>query len=205
MNKLNLPNRLTLIRILLVPFIIILPLFSYINAENNFLNKVLFEGITILDIIVLVIFVVASITDYLDGHIARSRNIVTDFGKFLDPLADKLLVVSTMIYILMSGMYSGILNKIFGCCVTIIIARELAVTGLRLIASNKSIVIAASKWGKAKTVSQMIMIIVMLIKNLPFSLINVPFDIVLMGVATLLTIVSGVDYFLKNKSVISSM
>ena len=205
MNKLNLPNRLTLIRILLVPLIIILPLFSYINAENNFLNKVLFEGITILDIIVLVIFVVASITDYLDGHIARSKNIVTDFGKFLDPLADKLLVVSTMIYILMSGMYSGILNKIFGCCVTIIIAREFAVTGLRLIASNKNIVIAASKWGKAKTVSQMIMIIVMLIKNLPFSLINVRFDIVLMGVATLLTIVSGVDYFLKNKSVISSM
>lgn len=205
MSKLNLPNKLTLIRIILVPFIIILPLFSYINQTNDFLNKIILENISVLDLIVLVIFVVASFTDYLDGHIARSRNLVTDFGKFLDPLADKLLVVSTMIYLLMSGMYQGILNKIFGCCITIIIAREFAITGLRLIASNKNIVIAASKWGKAKTVSQMIMIIVMLIKNLPFGLINIPFDIILLGVATLLTIISGVDYFIKNKNVISTM
>lgn len=204
MSKLNLPNKLTLMRVVLVPFIIILPLFSYIG-ENNFLNKILFENFRILDLIVLVIFAVASFTDYLDGHIARSRNLVTDFGKFLDPLADKLLVVSTMIYLLIGGFYSGITNVIFGCCITIIVAREFAVTGLRLIAANKNVVIAASKWGKSKTVSQMVMIIVMLLHNLPFSLIPFPFDLILLGVATALTIISGVDYFIKNKAVIATM
>ena len=205
MKKMNLPNRLTLLRVLLVPFIIILPMVSYINKDNNFLNLNAYDGLTVLDLIILVIFCIASFTDYLDGHIARKYNLVTDFGKFLDPLADKILVVTTMIYILVSNQYEGIFNIVFGTCIALVVAREFAISGLRMIAATKNQVIAASKWGKVKTVSQMIMIIVMLINNLPFSLIGVPFDLILLFISTALTIISGVDYFVKNKSVISTM
>ena len=205
MKKMNLPNKLTLLRVLLVPFIIILPLLSYIDKENNFLNYSLYSSLTILDLIILFIFCVASFTDYLDGHIARKYNLVTDFGKFLDPLADKILVVTTMIYILVSNKYEGIINIIFGACIALVVAREFAISGLRMIAATKNKVIAASKWGKVKTVSQMVMIIVMLINNLPFSLISVPLDLVLLCASTALTIISGVDYFIKNKGVISTI
>lgn len=199
----NLPNKLTLMRILLVPFIIVLPIFALIDPANNFLNKYIaydvFKTFCWMDLIILVIFIVASFTDYLDGHIARSRGLVTDFGKFLDPLADKLLVCSTLIYLLERG-------RLWGFVVTIIIAREFAVTGLRLIASNKNIVIAASYYGKAKTVSQMIMTIVLLLANFPFALIseNLRIDHLLICVATVLTVVSGIDYFVKNKEVIQT-
>ena len=205
MKKLNLPNKLTMLRVLLVPFIVILPLLSYIDETNNFLNYKLFDGFLVLDLIVLIIFVLASFTDYLDGHIARKYNLVTDFGKFLDPLADKVLVVTTMLYLLVRNRYTGIINIIFAICIALVITREFAISGLRMMAASKNIVIAASKWGKFKTVSQMVMIIIMLLNNYPFEFIKVPFDLILLGIATILTIVSGVDYFIKNKSVIKTM
>ena len=211
-HKMNLPNRITLIRVILLPLIIIIPILAKINSYNNFLAKnIIIPGvleaeynITWCNVIVLIIFVTAAITDAIDGHIARSRKLVTDFGKFLDPLADKLLVTSAMLVLLEEG-------RLWGWVVAIILAREFAVTGLRSIAASKGKVIAASMYGKVKTTFQMIMIILLLINNFPFSLlyihtgIYIPMDKIIIVVATLLTIISGVDYFIKNKEVLKDM
>ena len=146
----------------------------------------------------------ASITDAIDGHIARSRNLVTDFGKFLDPLADKLLVTCAMLVLMEEG-------RLWGWVVAIILAREFAITGLRSVAASNGTVIAASIYGKLKTIVQMAMIVVLLLNNFPFSIIYIhtgiyiPFDIIMIGLATLLTIVSGVDYFIKNKAALKDM
>ena len=211
-HKMNLPNKITLIRVILLPLIIIIPILAKINSYNNFLAKnIIIPGvleaeynITWCNVIVLIIFVTAAITDAIDGHIARSRKLVTDFGKFLDPLADKLLVTSAMLVLLEEG-------RLWGWVVAIILAREFAVTGLRSIAASKGKVIAASMYGKVKTTFQMIMIILLLINNFPFSIIYIhtgiyiPMDKIIIVVATLLTIISGVDYFIKNKEVLKDM
>lgn len=211
-HKMNLPNRITLIRVILLPLIIIIPILAKINSYNNFLAKnIIIPGvleaeynITWCNVIVLIIFITAAITDAIDGHIARSRKLVTDFGKFLDPLADKLLVTSAMLVLLEEG-------RLWGWVVAIILAREFAVTGLRSIAASKGKVIAASMYGKVKTTFQMIMIILLLINNFPFSIIYIhtgiyiPMDKIIIVVATLLTIISGVDYFIKNKEVLKDM
>ena len=212
-KKMNLPNRITLIRVFLLPLIVIIPLLAQINPETNFLNKdIIINGvieagrfnITWSNIIILIIFIGASITDAIDGHIARSRNLVTDFGKFLDPLADKLLVTCAMLVLMEEG-------RLWGWVVALILAREFAITGLRSVAAANGTVIAASKYGKLKTITQMVMIIVLLVNNFPFSIIYIhtgvyiPFDLILVGLATLLTIISGVDYFIKNKEALKDM
>ena len=212
-KKMNLPNRITLIRVFLLPLIVIIPLLSQINPETNFLNKdIIINGvieagrfnITWSNIIILIIFIGASITDAIDGHIARSRNLVTDFGKFLDPLADKLLVTCAMLVLMEEG-------RLWGWVVALILAREFAITGLRSVAAANGTVIAASKYGKLKTITQMVMIIVLLVNNFPFSIIYIhtgvyiPFDLILVCLATLLTIISGVDYFIKNKEALKDM
>ena len=139
-----------------------------------------------------VLFCAASITDFLDGHIARKYNLVTNFGKFMDPLADKLLVCSALICFVE-------LDKLPAWMVIIIIAREFIISGFRLVASDNGIVIAASWWGKSKTISQMIMII-LLIADIPaLSVLNT----VLIWVALILTVVSLIDYLVKNKNVLS--
>ena len=212
-KKMNLPNRITLIRVFLLPLIVIVPLLAQINPETNFLNKdIIINGvieagrfnITWSNIIILIIFIGASITDAIDGHIARSRNLVTDFGKFLDPLADKLLVTCAMLVLMEEG-------RLWGWVVALILAREFAITGLRSVAAANGTVIAASKYGKLKTITQMVMIIVLLVNNFPFSIIYIhtgvyiPFDLILVALATLLTIISGVDYFIKNKEALKDM
>lgn len=212
-KKMNLPNKITLIRVFLLPLIVIIPLLAKINPETNFLNKdIIINGvleagrfnITWSNIIILIIFIGASITDAIDGHIARSRNLVTDFGKFLDPLADKLLVTCAMLVLMEAG-------RLWGWVVALILAREFAITGLRSVAAANGTVIAASKYGKLKTITQMVMIIVLLVNNFPFSIIYIhtgvyiPFDLILVGLATLLTIISGVDYFIKNKEALKDM
>ena len=142
--------------------------------------------------IALIIFCVASLTDMLDGKIARARNLVTNFGKFMDPLADKLLVCSAMICMIPLG-------KLQAWFVIVIIAREFIISGFRLVASDNGIVLAASWWGKSKTISQMIMII-LLIADIPaLSVLNT----VLIWVALILTVVSLIDYLVKNKNVLS--
>lgn len=195
----NLPNKLTVGRMCAIPVIIIVSLIPALREIT------VFSSVTLEELIILILFCLASFTDFLDGHIARKYNLVTNFGKFMDPLADKLLVLTALIYLIERGKLVAF-GFGLGFAVTIILAREFAVTGLRLLAANNNCVIAASKMGKSKTVSQMFMIIILLINCYPFTLLGGESkDIVtlaLVSIATILTIVSGVDYFVKNISVL---
>jgi CDP-diacylglycerol--glycerol-3-phosphate 3-phosphatidyltransferase len=175
----NLPNKLTVLRVLLIPFFVFFMLTTYVGDASKW--------------IALAIFVFASLTDLLDGKIARARNLVTNFGKFMDPLADKLLVCTAMICLIPLGRLSVIV-------VIIIIAREFIISGFRLVASDNGIVIAANYWGKFKTVFQMVMVIV-LIMDLGSKFYIV--EQVLIWIATALTIISLVEYVAKNKKVLT--
>lgn len=177
--KMNLPNKLTILRTVMIPFFI---LFLYTDWFHGY-DK----------IIAAVIFIAASLTDMLDGKIARKYNLVTNFGKFMDPLADKLLVCSALIALVD-------LNKIAAWIVIIIIAREFIISGFRLIAAENGVVIAANYWGKFKTVSQMIMIILLLID------LGGVFDIleqIFIWLSLALTIISLITYIWQNRSVLS--
>lgn len=175
----NLPNKLTLLRVILVPFFVFFMLTDFIPFSK---------------IIALVIFIAASVTDALDGHIARSRNLVTTFGKFLDPLADKVLVVSALICMTNQGLIGAV-------PVIIIVAREFMVSGLRLVTANEGIVVAAGIWGKLKTAFTMAAIVVIMFGMcLGFEagshgavILNV-IDQTLIWIATALTVVSGGIY-----------
>jgi len=169
----NLPNKLTILRVLMVPVFV---LFMLTDLGGQYSN-----------VISLVIFVIASLTDSLDGYLARKNNLVTNFGKFMDPLADKLLVCSALICL-------AELDRIPTWMVLIIIAREFIISGFRLVASDAGVVIAASYWGKVKTVVQVIMIIALLIEF--------PFAMIIAWVAVILTVVSLVDYIAKNIDII---
>ena len=175
----NLPNKLTILRVILIPFFVVFMLFDITGAADKW--------------IALVIFCVASLTDMLDGKIARKYNLVTNFGKFMDPLADKLLVCTALICLTS-------MNRLNVIVVRVIIAREFIISGFRLVASDNGIVIAASYWGKFKTVSQMALIIV-LIMDLG-GVWNVV-GTVLTWVALFLTVVSLIDYIAKNKQVLT--
>lgn len=177
----NLPNKLTIFRVILIPFFVFFMLAPFFEGYGNY--------------IALAIFCVASLTDLLDGKIARKRNLVTNFGKFMDPLADKLLVCSALICLIE-------LNLIPSWIVIIIIAREFIISGFRLVASDNGVVIAASYWGKFKTVSQMFMVIVMVFNYSLQNEILYWIGIVLMYIALALTLVSLIDYIAKNKDVL---
>lgn len=200
----NLPNKLTLGRMLAIPLIIIVSLITYFDTITIFGQGDIF--VTLKDLIILIIFVIASFTDFLDGHIARKYNLITNFGKFMDPLADKLLVLSAMIVLLENGRFI-VFGISLGFVVTIILAREFMVTGMRLLAVDNNVVIAASKLGKLKTVSQMFMIIILLLNGYPFALLSdFARDLtltVVISIAGLLTLISGIDYFVKNKELIT--
>lgn len=185
----NLPNKLTVFRmILIVPFVILL---LGGHAGWGWFDAA-FGGIeAYMDYIALVIFVIASLTDMLDGKIARKCNLVTNFGKFMDPLADKLLVCSAMICLID-------MDRIPAWIVIVIISREFIISGFRLVASDNHVVIAASYWGKFKTTFQMIMVILM-IANI--QALNILTQIV-MWIALALTIISLIDYIVKNKNVL---
>ena len=175
----NLPNKLTIMRVILIPFFI---LFLYTDWFHGY-DK----------IIAAVIFIAASLTDMLDGKIARKYNLVTNFGKFMDPLADKLLVCSAMICLIE-------LDRLAAWIVIVIIAREFIISGFRLVASDNGVVIAASYWGKFKTTFQMLMVIVLILDiQMPFFQI---LGTVLTYVALILTVVSLIDYIVKNKDVL---
>lgn len=172
----NLPNKLTLLRICLIPVFVILML----SQVSNFF------------LISCIIFIIASITDFLDGRIARKYNLVTDFGKFMDPLADKLLVLSALICMIEYDLVAGWM-------VIIIVARELTVSILRAIAADNGKVIAASGGGKIKTTSQMIAIILLLI-GANYSNGEIVFvGTIAMYIATIFTLYSGIDYLYKNR------
>ena len=171
----NLPNKLTMLRIILIPFFM----------------GVLYMGFPGANWVALAIFIVASLTDLLDGKIARKYNLVTDFGKFADPLADKMLTTAAMLWFVENGQMGA-------WALLIVLIREFAVSGLRMIASDKGRVIAAGWSGKVKTASTMVCIVVMFLP-IPFIL-----NTVCVWVITLTTLYSGVEYFVKNKDVIQS-
>lgn len=176
---LNLPNKLTILRVILIPFFAMFLLTGMAGIYSDY--------------IALVIFCVASLTDMLDGMIARKYNLITNFGKFMDPLADKLLVCTALICLLDLG-------RIPAWVVIIIIAREFIISGFRLVASDKGVVIAAGYIGKVKTVFQMAMIIMMILdfdNNVFYMATNV-----VMYIALILTVVSLVDYLVRNKDVL---
>lgn len=144
------------------------------------------------------VFLLAAITDMVDGNIARKRNMVTELGKFLDPIADKLLVTSALIAFIRTDNLSV-------WAVFIIIAREFIITGFRVIAAGRGVVIAADKWGKIKTIVQIVAIVAILIRNFPISLItDFPLGMVLMYVSVILTVVSGINYIVKNAKVLTN-
>lgn len=188
----NTPNKLTLLRICLVPIFVLF---------------LLWEQLPYHFIWALLVFVGASITDAIDGHLARKHHLITDFGKFLDPLADKILVVSALICFVEMGLCSAVV-------VVIVIAREFLVSALRLVAVGDGTVIAASIWGKLKTVSQMIAVIYILVYCVAGTLLPSSWELVmtigkwvgeiLLWVSTVLTVISGSDYLWKNRSCINS-
>ncbi len=177
--SMNLPNKLTILRVILVPFFVFFMLTPYFEGYGNY--------------IAVAIFIIASFTDFLDGYLARKHNLVTNFGKFMDPLADKLLVCAAMICLIETGQLASWI-------VIIIISREFIISGFRLVASDNGVVIAASYWGKFKTVSQMLMIIV-LILDIQLAAFQV-LGTVLVYVALALTVISLIDYVVKNKDVL---
>ena len=175
----NLPNRLTILRTLMIPVFLFFLLTDYAGNCSKW--------------IAVIVFILASLTDFLDGHIARKYNLVTNFGKFMDPLADKLLVSSAMIALV--GMH-----RLSSIVAIIIIAREFIISGFRLIAAENGVVIAANYWGKFKTTFQMLMVIV-LILNIQMSFFQI-LGMILTYVALILTVVSLIDYIVKNKDVL---
>ena len=170
----NLPNKLTIARVIMIPFFVLFLLTGLGGAASKW--------------IALAIFIIASLTDLLDGHIARKYNLVTNFGKFMDPLADKLLVCAAMICLVEMG-------RLPAWIVIVIISREFIISGFRLIASDNGRVIAASYWGKFKTTFQMLMICLMIADIAQIAVVTAA----VMWIALVLTVVSLVDYLVKNK------
>ena len=186
--KMNLPNKLTIFRVILIlPFVVIL-----LGNEAGWFGEEPSDGL-LADFIALAVFIIASLTDLLDGKIARKRNLVTNFGKFMDPLADKLLVCAALICLIDTKDLSSWI-------VIVIISREFIISGFRLIAAEQQIVIAASYWGKFKTTFQMLMIIVLVldIDHKFFQALGVA----LTYISLALTVISLADYLYKNRDVI---
>ena len=185
----NLPNKLTVFRIILIPVFVLL--LSWPGQDAT----VLFGNPSLNWVMAAIVFAVACLTDFLDGQIARRRHLVTNFGKFFDPLADKLLVMTALIYLTAFG-------DVPAWVTTVIVIRELAVTGLRtLVVENNGTVLAAAWPGKIKTFSQMFAIFFLYLKDWPFSLVGSPFGEGLLYIAVFFTIYSGIDYFWQNRSV----
>ena len=180
----NLPNKLTVLRVIMIPFFVFFLLWQ--GGENRTFR-----------LIALALFIIASLTDLLDGKIARKYNLVTNFGKFMDPLADKLLVSSAMIALI--GMNDAVV-PLSSVVVIIIIAREFMITGFRTLAVEQNIVIAAGFWGKLKTICQMFMIIFLLL-NFNNS-VTIVISHILIWASLILAIVSAVDYIVNNKQVL---
>ncbi|OXM16052.1 CDP-diacylglycerol--glycerol-3-phosphate 3-phosphatidyltransferase [Paenibacillus herberti] len=187
----NLANKITLARIFLVPVILF---FLLIRLDFGVVKFEDFE-LTYTQIVAALIFIIAASTDGLDGYLARKNKMVTNLGKLLDPLADKLLVAAVLISLVE-------MDKLSALIAIIIISREFAVTGLRQVALLEGSVLAASTWGKWKTGVQIAMIIVLLLNNFPFAFLDIPMDLIMSWAAALITIWSGIDYFVKNRNLI---
>lgn len=193
--KMNLPNKLSLFRIILVPVIACIYLFYDSSLNIVFTAYGTTVSLSLMNVLVLLLFAIASFTDFLDGNIARKRNLITSFGKFIDPIADKLLVNTMLILFAVSGVVSVL-------PVLIMVWRDMIVDGLRMNASAKGKVVAAGMMGKAKTVLQMFAIIFLLLNNLPFAFVHLPVADALLWLAMIVSVISGADYFMKLKDIV---
>ncbi len=190
----NLPNRLTIFRIILVPVVVLIYIFPYaqVGIEPYVFN---IEGIHLsaVNLICLAIYVIAAFTDYLDGHIARSKNMQTTFGKFADPIADKMLTTTMFILFVSRGIIPVV-------PVILMICRDIIVDGCRMIAASNGKVVSAQMLGKLKTVLQMVTIPLILLNNLPFALWNLPVSTIMLWFSAFVSMASGVSYFNQLKS-----
>ena len=187
----NLANRITLARIIAMPVVVFFQLVPWHALDGHVGGFALTDR----DLITTVLFLLATASDGIDGYLARKYHMITNFGKFLDPLADKVLVCASLI-----GLMA--VSRVAAWIVIVVVTREFAVTGLRLVAADDGIVIAAGSLGKWKTRLQMIGIIALLLNNFPFSLWHFPFATIMIDLAALMTVISGVDYFVRNWKVI---
>ncbi len=189
----NLPNKLTLFRIVLIPVIILVYLFPY--ESFGIVPMSLHVGgieLSVINLVALLIYVIAAITDALDGNIARKRNLITTFGKFADPIADKLLTTTMFLLFVSQGIIPVV-------PVIIMIARDTFVDGCRMMAASNGKVVAAGMMGKMKTVLQMVTVALILLNNLPFALLNLPVSEILLWMSALVSFISGVQYFNQMK------
>lgn len=192
----NLPNRLTVLRILLIPVAVLVYIFPYAQFSIYMpIYYVLDMPISSVNLIVLAIFVLASFTDFLDGYIARKNHLITTFGKFADPIADKLLVNTLFLLFASRGIIPVV-------PIVIMISRDTIVDGCRMIASNSGKVVAAGYLGKLKTVLQMVSIILILLNNIPFEYYRLPISSIVLWFATFVSAASGVSYFNQMKEYI---
>lgn len=194
--KMNLPNKLSCFRMILVPVIVLVWVFPYASLNIQMPEFTIgMVSLSLKNIIVLVLFAIASFTDYLDGQIARKNHLITSFGKFIDPIADKLLVNTMMVLFACYGMVPFI-------PVIVMIWRDTIVDGLRMSTASKGVVVAAGLLGKLKTVSQMVTIILVLLNNLPFELLRFPMAEFMLWFSMLVSVVSGIGYFNQMKEYI---
>ena len=184
----NLPNKITVSRVVMIPIFVILMVANFGWGNITLLGATM----PIEHLVGAIVFIIASITDFFDGHLARKYNLVTNMGKFLDPLADKLLVTAAFIILVQWGVAPA-------WVIIVIVAREFAVTGLRSIGAEQNVIIAASNLGKLKTWSQMVALAFLLLHNIIFEMWNFPFDQIMLYVAFFFTLLSGLDYFWKNR------
>ncbi|MFC7372241.1 CDP-diacylglycerol--glycerol-3-phosphate 3-phosphatidyltransferase [Fictibacillus iocasae] len=184
----NLPNKITVSRVLMIPVFMIVLLGGFDWGVLSYDGKEL----PVTHLAAALIFILASTTDWVDGYYARKYNLVTNLGKFLDPLADKLLVTAALVALVETGDAPAWM-------VIVILSREFAVTGIRLVAAADGEVIAASQMGKLKTWIQIIAISALLLKNLPFAWVNIPFADLSLWAAVIITVYSGYEYFMANK------
>lgn len=191
----NLPNKLTMLRIVMVPVVVLI----YLLIPQDFCVVLQTNGLALRDILAFLVFAAASFTDMLDGQIARKQHLITSFGKFADPIADKMLVNTLLILL----VYTHQANVV---AVLLMIARDLVVDGLRMLASQHGKVVSAGFFGKLKTVLQMFAIVFLLLKNWPFVYVGLPVDQILLWAATLASLWSGFVYFVQLKDyVLESM
>ncbi len=189
----NLPNRLTIFRIVLIPVIILVYLFPYANFGIEMQSfQIQNVSLSVVNLIALAIYVIAAITDALDGHIARSRNMITTFGKFADPIADKLLTTTMFLLFVSKGIIPVV-------PVIIMVARDTVVDGCRMVASVNGKVVAAGMMGKLKTVLQMITVALVLLNNLPFELWHLPVGEIMLWFSAFVSLASGIQYFNQMK------
>lgn len=189
--KMNIPNQISMFRIFLIPVFMFFMLVDFNWGDVHFLGATIPVG----HLIGAIIFIIASITDFIDGYYARKYNLVTNMGKFLDPLADKLLVSAALIILVQFEMAPA-------WVVILIISREFAVTGLRLILANEGEVVAANQLGKIKMWTQIIAISSLLLGNVFFEMFSIPFDMIMLYVCLVFTVWSGFDYFYLNRKVL---